>query len=299
MDRSTKLLTGLDRRNKILEIGAGYSPIVPRSDGWNSYALDHATQGELKLKYQDHNVPIDKIETVDFIWRSGPLDSAISNEHLGTFDACIASHVIEHSPDLIQFFRSCQRLLRPGGRLCLAIPDKRYCFDYFKPISMVADAVDAHLRARQRHTKKSVFETVAYNVLLDRMPSWGQQGLTGSMTFEYPDPLSQALGAYRDHPEGDNEPYRDLHGWYFTPSSFELMILELCTLDFTSYVIERIYPSEGCEFIAVLRAEIPPTFARSALNQQRLKLLSDILFEVREQADYVLGGLQPGWHRGP
>jgi len=33
----------------------------------------------------------------------------------------------------VRFYQSLQRLVQPDGFLSLAIPDKRFCFDFFKP----------------------------------------------------------------------------------------------------------------------------------------------------------------------
>ena len=106
MSRTDKLLCRLDRSMKILEIGPSYNPVAPKAEGWNCFSIDHDTQENLRAKYTGHPVDIRRIEPVDFIWRDGPLDAVIPEEHMGTFDACIASHVIEHFPIR---FRSCAR----------------------------------------------------------------------------------------------------------------------------------------------------------------------------------------------
>jgi len=56
---------------------------------------------------------------------------------LSRFDYCLASHVIEHIPNPIAFFQSIAHLLKPGGVLSLAVPDKRYTFDFFQPAASV------------------------------------------------------------------------------------------------------------------------------------------------------------------
>jgi hypothetical protein len=66
-------------------------------------------------KYADHNVPCDKIEPVDFIWREGVIHDAVPTDLHGRFDACIASRVIEHVPNPITCFQSLDRLLAEAG----------------------------------------------------------------------------------------------------------------------------------------------------------------------------------------
>lgn len=288
MDRTAKLLAGLETSHKILEIGPSYGPLAPKSEGWSTHILDHATQEELRAKYAPFNVPVDKIEDVDFIWKDGPLDSAVPSEMKGSFDACIASHVIEHAPDLIEFLQACRRILKVGGILRLAVPDKRFCFDYFMPITTTADVLDAHFRHRQRHLKKTAFQTVAYNANFLGNVCWGQYKLGDGPTFERQHSLHLALAAYKEHPESDTEPYRDLHAWYFTPSSFELIVLEASALGLMPFEITTIYPAEGCEFIVLLRATDGRNIDPQYLDRRRLELLRGILFDIREQTDYLL-----------
>ena len=74
MDRLSKLLFGIDKSMKILEIGPGYNPAIRKADGWNVWTIDHATRDELLTKYsEDANVPFDlsKMEEIDFIFSDG------------------------------------------------------------------------------------------------------------------------------------------------------------------------------------------------------------------------------------
>ena len=124
--RAEKLLGPIDRSARIIEIGPSHNPIAPKSAGWDTRTLDHATQASLVEKYRGHpGVDVDRIEEVDFVWTGGSmLDAVPSNLH-GTFDAFIASHVIEHTTDLVGFLDATAALLTPAG---VAVPDKRCSF---------------------------------------------------------------------------------------------------------------------------------------------------------------------------
>jgi hypothetical protein len=80
--------------------------------------------------------------------------------------------------------------------------------------------------------------------------------------------------------------YVDCHGWQFTPASFELIITELTALSIIDFEIEKIFPSEGCEFIALLRKSQGPQMDSAELASKRLGLLHRIVEELGVQADY-------------
>ena len=115
-DRSAKILAAIDPAMRILEIGPSFSPIAAKADGWQTRTVDHATKDDLIEKYcSDPNVAdLSRIEDVDVIWTRGPLDAAVPRDLWGTFDACIASHVLEHMPDPRGFYQMWQTLLDLG-----------------------------------------------------------------------------------------------------------------------------------------------------------------------------------------
>ena len=49
--------------------------------------------------------------------------SEIPAEELGGYELVIAGEVLEHVPDADSFLRGCASLLRPGGRLCVTVPN--------------------------------------------------------------------------------------------------------------------------------------------------------------------------------
>ena len=132
-----------------LEFGASYSPVVPKADGYNVYVVDHADQDELRAKYQDHPVDVSRIEPVDAIDDGGERTNLLPDGQL--FDYIIASHVFEHLPDPIGFLQRCERSLKEDGKLFLMIPDRRFTFDYFRPVSSTGGLLRAFLEGRTRH----------------------------------------------------------------------------------------------------------------------------------------------------
>jgi 2-polyprenyl-3-methyl-5-hydroxy-6-metoxy-1,4-benzoquinol methylase len=118
---------------RLIEIGASYHPIVPKSAGWQTTVVDHADREELAKKYRNLGIDVEPIEPVDIIWREGTISDAFPADQFGRFDGLIASHVAEHIPDLIGFLQAADRLLKPDGVIALALPDKRAMFDFFAP----------------------------------------------------------------------------------------------------------------------------------------------------------------------
>lgn len=178
-DRNQLLLRGFSPGDRILEIGPSFNPVAPKSAGWQVTVVDHASQAGLVEKYTGNpHVDVSRIEAVDIVWQGGPLEEAVPAAAHGTYAALIASHVIEHIPDLIGFLRSVEVLVHPTeGRLVLAVPDKRFCFDLFRPISTTGHLLAAHQSRRDRHIGAHMFDHVAYKSSWNGQGGWGRQPL--------------------------------------------------------------------------------------------------------------------------
>lgn len=285
MDRVERLLSTSTRSSRIIEIGPSHSPIAPKRGGWNTFVVDHASQAELRRKYQDHGVNLEAIEEVDGIWQGGPLHDVVPHHLHGRFDTLIASHVIEHLPDLAGFLTSAQMLLAPGGSVVLAVPDRRFCFDYFKPATLTGDVLEAFVTRRSRHAPHTLWNQTAYSVAWDGTTAWGQQPIhSAEFTSTFADAQAR-FDAMRD--DRSNE-YVDCHTWHFTPAGFALVILELGQLGVVDWHLETLFGPEGCEFFAILRRGTEPAADMATLQQQRMTLMRQQLQEMREQVDCVL-----------
>ena len=140
-----------------LEIGPGYNPLVPKAEGFRVETADYTDAAGLRAKYAEAQVDASRIEEVDHVLEGGQtLAEAIGRP--GAFDYLVASHVIEHTPDLLGFLKSCETLLAPDGVLLLAIPDKRHCFDVFQPLTTTGSVLQAHLDGRIRPTPGAIFD---------------------------------------------------------------------------------------------------------------------------------------------
>ena len=284
--REDKALALVNREMTILEIGPSFRPIACRSAGWRSYSLDHASQEELREKYRGSH-PIENIKPVDFIWRSGALEDTVPPEFHGTFDVVIASHVIEHFPDPVGFYLSAAMILKAGGLVSLVVPDKRLTFDFFKPVSVTSDLLNVHAQGRTRHSRKTAFDNLAYNVFEHGDMSWSWRPVD---QFTFPagnTALEQAKQIFDSTVEDESAPYVDFHHTVHTPSSFALNILELGQLGVIPFTIAQSYPTSDCEFFVTLRKGPVEKLAPEELSAERLRLLKGMIREQAEQARWM------------
>jgi len=290
MNRNDKVLCSIDRSMRILELGPLTDPMAPRSDGWLTTVVDHASREQLVEKYRsESNVDTSRIVDVDVVWSNGPLEAAVPRELHGTFDAFIASHVFEHIPDPVGLLHSLEGVLRPAGVVSLVIPDKRFCFDFFRPLSTAGELLDAYARKAVRHSRKAVFDHLAYSIRADGETAFSRRRL-GDVKFVHS--LDQAKAHFDVHGLGEDAPYVDVHGWMFTPSSFALAMLELSALNVIDFTVVRSFPSEGCEFYVTLRRGRVDHGDMDVVQARRLKLQRRTLEELREQAE-MLDELKP------
>jgi SAM-dependent methyltransferase len=255
-DRLAFLRQNLRRSSKILEIGPAYAPIAPKSGNFNTFIVDNINKHELIAKYTGYGVDTTNIEDVDFIWKSGDLLSSVPEEHHESFDIIYASNVIEHIPDPILFLKSLERLIRSDGVITLVVPDKRLCFDFYRPVTTTGAWIEARQRGASIHSPKTRFEynaTVVFHrarnvwTLADSLPISEFRFAAGTIHEAY----SAAKNAMSPAAE-----YVDCHAWCFTPSSFALVIHECRALRLFELAPDRVSTQIGYEFVVELRCRI-------------------------------------------
>lgn len=297
--RAESLFGALPPGARILEIGPSYNPLFPKGGPQQVHVLDHATREELVAKYRDHpSVDTARIEEVDHVWTDGPLHEAVPRDLHGQYDAFVASHVIEHTPDMVSFLRSAEVLLRPSGRLLLVVPDRRFCFDFLRPATTTGMVIDAHLARRTRHSAGTVFDQLAYSVSAGGSLAWDQAPL-GPLRLEHD--ITQTPGVLS--PAFADWDYVDAHAWRFTPSSFHLTLLELAWLGLLDWKIAAQGETRGSEFPAELvrgGTEAARALTPNARDALRLELLKAMLLETRAGIDWWLAGQPiPGLRAAP
>jgi len=270
--RNERVMSYIDKSGLGLEIGPSFNPIAPKRDGFNVEIVDHLSAEGLKAKYKNGNV--DTIEEVDYVWKGESLAELVGKQHC--YDWIIASHVIEHTPDLVGFINSCEEVLKENGVLFLAVPDARYCFDYFRPLTGLARVVDAHLNKHTKHSVGTAVESLLCCVSNDGRNNWSKR--TPSRAFKFGDNLDQAIQEISNFDGSENGEYKDYHSWCFTPSSFRMLIHDLHELKLISLAESDFSPTIRHEFFIVLKKNaISDSFDRTELA---LKIKKEIANET-------------------
>jgi hypothetical protein len=224
-----------------LEIGASHSPTASKREGYLVKVLDHLDQRGLIEKYRDDpSVDTSRIEAVDYVWNGEPFGELIGPEE--RFAWIIASHVVEHVPDLVGFLNACESIMASDGVLTLAIPDKRFCFDRFRASSSLGMVVDAHLRGLTKPTPGTVLDFSLNYARLGGRDAWNA-GSTGK--FQFPFGLQESIERMSESKRGA---YIDVHHWCFTPTAFRLLIDDLHRIGMIQLREVEFAATDGFEF---------------------------------------------------
>ena len=250
-----------------LEIGPSFDPVVAKRDGHNVEILDHMSAADLRLKYENApHVDLSAIEEVDYISDGGSIFELVGKP--AHYDYIVASHVIEHTVDLLRFLEDCQGLLKPNGRLILAVPDMRFSFDCLRPVSTTGQVVEAFFDKAKRHSLAKLFDEMAYNCRRDGEIGW-PRGTIGKLAFFRP--VADAKWILKEYRK--DESFVDIHAWQFCPSSFRLIIRDLNELGLIELREQSFDATQDNEFFVVLSTNA------SGCPLTRMALAENILFE--------------------
>jgi SAM-dependent methyltransferase len=234
----------IDLKGLGLEIGPSHRPLLPKRNGYNIRTADHLDQAGLIAKYSGVR-EVGGIEEVDYVLTGSRLTTAIHDQ----FDYIVASHVLEHTVCLVSFLQDAQELLRPGGVLSLALPDRRFSFDRFRERTSLGRVIDVYRAAPQVHTEGSVVEYYINVVRKGESISWAVRA-----PGEYANvhSLAQARSYSAKAIAGE---YVDVHNWVFTPNHFRLLIEDLYTLGLIRLREASFHNTVGSEFFVTLTPE--------------------------------------------
>lgn len=271
LSRNEKVLHGLNTTGLGLEIGPSFSPVASKREGYRVEILDHADAETLKEKYQGHGVNIDNIEAVDYVWSGQSLDELTGKRN--HYDWIIASHVVEHTPDLISFLQQCETMLKMGGILSLVIPDHRYCFDRFRSVSTPGAFIQAYFERRSKHSIGTIWDHHSMITKKGGIVAW-YPGHKGEYKLHHT--LEEAVQVLEKAQK--SEDYIDAHNWRFTPGSFELILNDFALLGYCGLSVRSVFPTEGCEFFVQLE-KVEHVYELDQFESKRAELLKTVLAE--------------------
>lgn len=136
-----------------IEIGALHFPLPVPAHASVRYVDRHDVPG-----LRDHYPELASYTII-------PVDIVDDGETLTTIpdasqDFVIANHFLEHCEDPIRALLNFFRVLKPGGILYMAIPDKRFTFDIDRPITTLSHLIEDHERgpehSREQHYREWV-----------------------------------------------------------------------------------------------------------------------------------------------
>jgi SAM-dependent methyltransferase len=255
--RRSHLLRGLDISSSVgVEIGPLCWPLVRRRDAAAIIYVDHTDTAQLRKKFQgDTHVVADEIVDVDAVWGENTLHQAIGGRYV---DYVVASHVVEHVPDLLNWLRELAAVLKPTGEVRLAVPDRRFTFDYFRRESLLPEVLTSYIARARVPQPYSVLDYCLNAVDVNTMEAW-QKRIDGQSARRH-HTSEGALHLARDAFE--NGTYHDVHCWVFTPRSFAKLIGELCRLGLLDFACESFSDTamNELEFSVILRRSHDRTY---------------------------------------
>lgn len=251
LSRRDQICKYIDRTMRGIEIAPWHSPIAPKRMGYDVKTLDVLDVEALRKRcIEDPSCAhkVGDIEDVDFVAPASEIDRVIG-EHggLNTFDYIISSHNFEHLPNPVKFLRACGSVLKEGGYLSMAIPDKRRTFDAFRSLTTAADYLEWYFEDREKPTPYQVFDFSAS--FLKNVPMLKSQPLDRVAFSNSLEACFETLKASLESEPG----YTDIHVSVLTPASFGVILLQLTRLGLVPLKLVEITETASFEFYVHLQ----------------------------------------------
>lgn len=136
-----------------LEIGGLHNPLRVPSAAKVRY-VDRMSVEDLRKHYPElASLPLVTVDIID----DGEKLTTVAD---ASQDFVIANHFFEHCQDPVQTVTNLSRVLRAGGMLYFAIPDKRYTFDVERPVTpfehIVRDHKEGPAWSKEQHFREWV-----------------------------------------------------------------------------------------------------------------------------------------------
>jgi predicted SAM-dependent methyltransferase len=231
-----------------LEIGPFDKPLVDRSTARVHY-IDYFDVENLRKKaIKNANRNENNVVELDYVLKGRQISEVVTNK----YDYVVASHVLEHIPNLFGWLRDITLVLNPGGLIFAIVPDCRYTFDLCRPKTSIGELLENHFMKRVKPSQKNAFDQRFYHRHVSSHNLWKN----------YAEHLSNSIAtfstsqAYENFNKSKNE-YIDCHCNLFDPLSFRESIEISKEIGIHGFSIKKI--KETCrpflDFIALLEID--------------------------------------------
>jgi SAM-dependent methyltransferase len=263
----------LEPNQRILEFGPLIRPTVTKDTHPKIYYADIRSTEDIRKLYTSNDylestglsVDLDSIVAIDYVVKDSYKKTF---EGVDKFDVVILSHVIEHMPDIIEFFQDIKNVVKETGRLVIIYPDARYCFDHFRNGTSFIDAYDVY--TNKPNSSKRVFD-FTYNVVNENnsWKFWNDEKESISIPRNE---FSKSLKAYQDALGGILPD--DTHFWPFSNYQLIKFLYDMDRAGLLDFEVEKFYPTPENQQECMLI--LKPKAVRAINYKKYQKLLSSV-----------------------
>lgn len=167
-------------RGNGIEIGALQKP-TKLNGGCTARYIDRMSIGKLLEHYPEMaKLPLQAPDIVD----DGQQLTHIAED---SQDFAIANHFLEHCPDPIRSIHNMLRMVKVGGILYLAVPDKRHTFDLRRPVTPYMTLKSAYLSGQRTGRDELFYEWchLVYNLPPDQASLRAQHLMEEDYSIHY------------------------------------------------------------------------------------------------------------------
>ena len=285
----------VDLTKRILEIGPLANPIFKKENA-NVFYADVRSTEEVYNFYKNDNkdgVKVENIVNIDYVIKGTYSESF---EKYEKFDYIIMSHVIEHVPELIKFFNDIKTVLKPNGKLCLVIPDHRFCFDRFRQPTSFAEAYDIYVNGIKNSPLRTLDASLARTT--NDCAYWWDNYANFEKLPRSKEQFEKAKENYLKAQKGE-KPDPDVHFSVFTPETFLLLLYNMLNFNLLPFKCSEFYNTnvDFQEMNCILELEpnlLVENSAEQEVEKEKLiELLSKVKRDMFEKDLYVyIGNLQ-------
>lgn len=291
-----------DYNSRILELGPLNRCLLDRSKYNNYFFGDIRSTSEIKKLYLENeylkrtnlSVKLEEIIEIDYVIKESYKKTFKKEEK---FDYIIVSHVLEHIPDLLNFFIDIKNILKKDGEIIIIYPDKRFCFDYFRENSTFSDIYDIYKNG-QKYVARRVLDFYT-NVISENNPTkfWD---IKNKIEIYNKDNVNRNIKAYNMvSKKGIMED--DIHYWPFADYAFIKFLYDCKIYGYLPFSIKEFIPTQlnTQEFLVILSFNLKSgdnllkdNMEKAHMNFVEQYSQTRLYKEKIQESDLIIGDLQ-------